>query len=146
MIFWDASAIIPLVLSEPTSGSVQVAFEQDAEMTVWWGTPVECESALARNERHRTVSVRAIERARRRLMSLQGAWDEIHPSDPIRELARTLLRRYPLRAGDALQLAAATAWAEGRPPGNAVVTLDKRLADAARTEGFELVLPLDEES
>jgi predicted nucleic acid-binding protein len=110
---------------------------------VWWATPVECESALARSERLRTVSVRAIENARRRLRALQEGWDEIHPSDSIRDLARTLLRRYPLRAADALQLSAAIAWAEGRPHANAVVTLDKRLARAARTEGFELELSLD---
>jgi uncharacterized protein len=146
VIFWDASAIIPLILSEPTTGSVRATFGQDAGMTVWWGTPVECESALARNERLRTVSFRAVERARRRLHALQAAWDEIHPSDSIRELARTLLRRYPLRAADALQLAAAVAWAEGRPPRNAVMTLDKRLAEAARTEGFELVLPFEGET
>jgi hypothetical protein len=43
---------------------------------------------------------------------------------------------HPLRAADALQLAAAFAAAERRPASLAIVTLDERLANAARKEGF----------
>ena len=49
------------------------------------------------------------------------------------------LRVHPLRAVDALQLAAAFLAAERRPRSLEVVTLDTRLADAARKEGFELI-------
>jgi predicted nucleic acid-binding protein len=49
------------------------------------------------------------------------------------------LRVHPLRAADALQLAAAFMAAERRPASLQVVTLDERLADAARKEGFALV-------
>jgi hypothetical protein len=38
-----------------------------------------------------------------------------------------------------LQLAAAFIAAERRPPSLEVVTLDDRLADAARKEGFEVI-------
>jgi hypothetical protein len=44
-----------------------------------------------------------------------------------------------LRAADALQLAAAFTASEHRPASLQVVTLDERLADAARKEGFTLV-------
>jgi predicted nucleic acid-binding protein len=44
-----------------------------------------------------------------------------------------------LRAADALQLAAAFLAAERRPSTLEMVTLDERLADAARKEGFELI-------
>jgi hypothetical protein len=43
---------------------------------------------------------------------------------------------HPLRAADALQLAAAVIAAERRPASLEVVTLDDRLASAARKEGF----------
>jgi hypothetical protein len=43
------------------------------------------------------------------------------------------------RAADALQLAAAFIAAERRPPSLEVITLDERLAVAARKEGFALV-------
>jgi hypothetical protein len=46
---------------------------------------------------------------------------------------------HPLRAAGALQLAAAFIAAERRPPSLEVITLDERLADAARKEGFALV-------
>ncbi len=49
------------------------------------------------------------------------------------------LRVHPLRAADALQLAAAFAAAERRPASLEMVTLDDRLADAARKEGFALL-------
>ena len=49
------------------------------------------------------------------------------------------LRVHPLRAADALQLGAAFAAAEGRPSSLTVITLDERLAEAARREGFVLV-------
>jgi predicted nucleic acid-binding protein len=49
------------------------------------------------------------------------------------------LRVHRLRAADALQLAAAFTAAERRPVSLRVVTLDERLADAARKEGFALV-------
>jgi hypothetical protein len=48
---------------------------------------------------------------------------------------------HDLRAADALQLAAAIEAAEGRPRGLGFVTLDLRLADAARREGFRVIVP-----
>ena len=46
---------------------------------------------------------------------------------------------HPLRAADALQLAAAFVAAERGPSSLQVVTLDERLADAMRKEGFVLI-------
>jgi hypothetical protein len=46
---------------------------------------------------------------------------------------------HPLRAADALQLAAAFVAAERRPASLQVITLDERLADAMRKEGFALI-------
>ena len=46
---------------------------------------------------------------------------------------------HPLRAADALQLAAAFIAAERRPVSLQVVTLDERLDDAMRKEGFALI-------
>ena len=50
------------------------------------------------------------------------------------------MRLHPLRAADALQLAAALEWAKGKPSGRTFITLDKQLALAATREGF-MVLP-----
>jgi predicted nucleic acid-binding protein len=74
-----------------------------------------------------------------RLKHLAHAWHEVDPSDPIRETAVRFLRVHPLRDADALQLAAAFIAAERRPSSLEVVTLDDRLAAAARKEGFALI-------
>ncbi len=66
-------------------------------------------------------------------------WQEVDPSDDVRETAARLLRVHPLRAGDALQLAAAFVAASGRPSTLDFVVLDERLAMAAQKEGFALV-------
>jgi uncharacterized protein len=50
-----------------------------------------------------------------------------------------LLRVHALRAADALQLAAAYIAAERRPTSMEMVTLDDRLAIAARKEGFVIM-------
>jgi hypothetical protein len=51
MKFWDASAIVPLLVAEPTTRPLQVLAGRDPEMLVWWGAEVECSSALALLER-----------------------------------------------------------------------------------------------
>ena len=86
-----------------------------------------------------TRSNRSITRAFHRLRQLAQTWHEVDPSDPIREAAVRFLRVHPLRAADALQLAAAFIAAERRPSSLEIVTLDDRLAVAARKEGFALV-------
>ena len=77
--------------------------------------------------------------ALQRLQQLSAGWHEIDPSDEIRVTAVRFLRVHPLRAADALQLAAAFAAAERRPASLEIVTLDDRLANAARKEGFALL-------
>jgi predicted nucleic acid-binding protein len=57
----------------------------------------------------------------------------------LRECAIRLLRVHPLRAADAVQLAAAVIAAEMRPTSLEFVTADRRLADAARKEGFAVL-------
>ena len=51
MTFWDASAIVPLLVAETTTQRLQALAARDPEMLVWWGTQVECVSALGRLER-----------------------------------------------------------------------------------------------
>ena len=139
MKFWDSSAIVPLLLAEPTTRAMQTIVAKDSTMLVWWATEVECASALARLEREDALEDAATRLAFDRLRQLASGWHEIDPSDAIREAAVRFLRVHALRAGDALQLAAAFVAAERRPPSLEVVTLDERLAGAARKEGFDVI-------
>ena len=110
--------------------------EEDPVMCVWWATEVECVSALARLEREGFLTEAAISTALERLDALAESWNEVQPVAAVRGTARRLLRVHPLRAADAFQLAAAVVVAEGQPKSLEVVTLDDRLAAAARREGF----------
>jgi predicted nucleic acid-binding protein len=138
--FWDSSAVVALIVEEESSREAEGVLAEDAEMVAWWGTLVECTSALARRERAAAIDPAAAARALFDLGELARSWTEIAPVESVREDALRLLRVHELRAGDALQLAAAIAAAENRPDALDVVTLDDRLALAARHEGFR-VLP-----
>jgi predicted nucleic acid-binding protein len=139
MRFWDASAVVPLLIAQPSTEWAQTTAEEDPSMLVWWGTSVECTSALARLERAREIDDRAMQAATERLSILANAWAQVDPSDDLRDTAVRFLRVHPLRAADSLQLSAAFMAAERRPGALALVTLDERLASAARKEGFAVV-------
>ena len=136
MRFWDSSAVVPLLLDEERSQSVSAEYRRDPEMVAWWGTSIECASAIARREREGLLGDRATAAAIERLDVLGAAWLEMHPSAPLRRTAMRLLRVHALRAADALQLSAAIAAAEGDASSLGFVTLDERLAQAASREGF----------
>jgi hypothetical protein len=139
MRFWDASAIVPLLLDEPESPALRQLLRGDAGLVVWWGTPVECASAIARVARDGTLASQEETTVLDLLRTLERSWHEILPATAVRQAALRLLRVHPLRAADALQLAAALVWAAGDPQGLGLVTRDDRLADAARREGFEVL-------
>jgi predicted nucleic acid-binding protein len=144
--FWDSSAVVPLIVAEASTDTVQSIAADDPVMCVWWGTEVECVSAVARLEREDALTEGATMAALERLGSLAEAWNEVQPVAAVRGTARRLLRVHPLRAADALQLAAAVVAAEGVPASLDLVTLDERLAAAARREGFAVHETLDRPS
>ena len=139
MRYWDASALVPLILRQSRSTDMERLLEADAELVTWWGTAVECYSALMRLVREGTLPRPALPAAENRLRLLRQAWDEILPEDACRRMAERMLRVHPLRAGDALQLAAALVAAEHEPERLPMVCLDARLAAAARIEGFTVL-------
>lgn len=138
MKFWDSSAVVPLLVSETTTEQLGRLLSEDREMHVWWATEVECASTLARLERE-GVDPGVIEAALSRLAILRDDWNEIAPLSAVRLTAKRFLRLHPLRAADALQLAAAFALSDGDPGSVTFVSLDDRLRRAARLEGFALL-------
>lgn len=138
MKFWDSSAIVPLLVAEPASQEIAATLDADGELICWWGTPVECASALARREREGSVTAADVAVALGRLDALRTAWAEVQPTDRVRAVAIRLLRTHSLRAPDAFQLAAAIAAAEDHPETLPFVTLDDHLAEAAVREGFSV--------
>ena len=135
MRFWDTSAIVPLCLDQPTSPSARALLDADPHIATWWASRVECWSTFARLRRERFLDLGGEESARSVLTKLYGSWIEILPGEELRLQAARLLRLHPLRAHDALQLAAALTWA-GHPASGEIVVFDQRLQEAARLEGL----------
>ena len=139
MRYWDASAIVPLVAIQEITDTIRAEADRDPSIVTWWGTRVECVSAIARREREDVLDERGANSALNQLAAMAADWAEIAPSARLRQAAERLLRVHPLRAGDALQLAAAIVAGDGDPASMPFVTLDDRLASAARREGFPVV-------
>lgn len=139
MRFWDASAIVPLLIEERSSQALRALLTDDPLMVVWWATPTECASALARLDREGLLDAQSVRSAQKRLSQLVANWQEVDPHDEVRETAARFVRVHPLRAADALQLAAAFVAAGRRPSSLEMVLLDERLAAAAQKEGFSVV-------
>lgn len=139
MRFWDASAIVPLLVHDEGRETMLAELERDQGMFVWWGTSVECVSAISRREREGAISLADATIAIERLHALSQSWQEVLATDAVRGTALRLLRVHALRAADSLQLAAAVVAAEGEPRRLPFVSLDDRLNEAATREGFAVV-------
>lgn len=139
MRFWDASAVIALLVDEPARDSMFGRLDEDPQLLVWWGTPVEISSALARREREGSLAPADLSAAQAVTKELASGWHEVVPSSRVRGAAERLLRLHPLRAADSLQLAAALIAAAHDPPTLEMVCLDDRLTAAARREGFTVI-------
>ncbi len=141
MKFWDSSVVVPLLVPEAASSSLQKLYERDPVMITWWATEIECTSAIARRQRLGGLAEDVLAEAFVRLSALKAGWHEVEPGEEIRESAKRLLRVHDLRSADALQLAAAFFVAEARPATLEFVSLDDRLLLAARREGFSVNRP-----
>jgi uncharacterized protein len=137
-MFWDSSAIVPLLAPEARSPEIALLISEDKEMTMWWATPLECQSALHRHHRDTPLDADVMTRASDRLRAIVEHADTVSPTDEVRRRAGRLVSVHPLRAADALQLAAALIWCEEQPHGEVFVSLDVRLRDAAHREGFDI--------
>lgn len=137
MRFWDASAIVPLLIHEPRSSRAFQLFKSKEDILIWTLTPVECYSALYRKDRENRVPMTQILAFQQKMRMLSDRWVEISHVERVRSVAQKLLASHPLRAADSLQLAAALV-SFGQAPGE-FVSFDERLNEAAIREGLVVV-------
>jgi predicted nucleic acid-binding protein len=133
--FWDSSALVRLCIAQQGSSAAQI-LNRKYSMKVWWGTPVEMQSAIARLLRMGQITPNGRVQGQLALDRLRRGWREIGPSEPLREKAETFTDRFSLTGADALQLAAAWLWCGGSPSGRMFISCDMRLLEAARQLGF----------
>ena len=136
--FWDSSALVPLCIQESTSRQVRSHLRKFAPV-VWWASPVEVHSAVARL--HRSGAVNDLEKqgALSRLALLRRGWREILPDDPLRELASRLLDVYTLRAERQSTVGGGSHWCQQQPVQRRFISGDQRLCDAAEAAGFVVI-------
>ncbi len=134
--FWDASALIPLCVRQGMTPRA-IALYKIYDAVVWWTTPVEIASALARFMRMKLLEPADWAKATKLAQSLAASWSVIQPSDALRATSLQLVNRYDLRAADAFQLAAALEWCEYTPQGRIFLSADQRLRDAALLSEFD---------
>ena len=138
MRFWDSSALVSLLVEEPSTDELLELYGSE-DVVVWWGSETECASALARLERTEQIGRSEVAEAFKRLQALAAAWHQVEPVDRIKTHAQRLLRAHDLRAADSVQLAAAVLAAEDHPPSLEFVCRDERLSLAASREGFSVL-------
>ena len=138
-MFWDSSALVPLLLPEARSDALTSLLIADKEVVIWWATPLEVQSAIYRRHRTAPLPSPAMRQATDRLRAFVEHSDTVAPTDELRHRAGRLVAVHPLRAADALQLAAALIWCEDQPQSETFVSLDERLRSAATNEGFAVV-------
>jgi predicted nucleic acid-binding protein len=137
LAFWDSSALIPLCVQQLQTQRSEALFANYG-VTVWWFTQVEIISGLTRLVRMKEIDGTEFIDGKHVAQALAMTWIAIKPSANIESEARALLELYPLSAADALQLAAALEWCEGKPKGQVFLTFDQRLREAAALAGFNL--------
>jgi len=137
--FWDTSALVPLCCFQLQSARARQAARTYSRQVVWWGTAIEAVSSLNRLTRDRKLNVKESSQAFARLDYLRGRWNEVQPTDEVRDRAERLLRIHKLRAADALQLAAALVWCRGYLDGRVLIGADGNLSEAAGAEGFTVI-------
>jgi uncharacterized protein len=137
--YWDASALVPLFIEEASTPEVEGWRAADPGITTWMMTRVEVISGIARRKREWPDLLARWNRAIREVHEVASRWIEISDAAATRVHAERIVMGHPLRAADALQLGAALVAADGDPQSLELVTLDNRLAEAARREGFPVL-------
>lgn len=140
MRFWDASALVGLVLDDDAFGNqARNWLREDPDIAAWCLSPAEVWSPVARRRRAGHLRSPEMREARQRLADLSSTWLDIDDVPAVRQRAFRLLEVHGLRAADALQLAAALLFVEDRPDRTGFVTMDSQLGAAADAEGFTVI-------
>ena len=140
MRFWESSALVALIVEQEGTPRVRGLHSGDVDLAAWLLSDIEVRSAIERLRREGALSAREADED---VLEAEALWEQIRVIelvDAVKLRARRLLGAHALRAADALQLGAALVTADDDPRRIEFVTLDERLAEAARREGFR-VLP-----
>ena len=136
MRYWDASALVPLLVAERDTELVRSWLSDDDRIVTWAWTRTEIVGAVERRTGEGSLSRSQRREVLRRLDAFARSWDEVTDMLAVRSRANALLARHPLRAADAGQLGAALLVQEQIAGVLDFVCLDRRLSSAAELESL----------
>jgi predicted nucleic acid-binding protein len=136
IVFADTSVLVKALIEESGSEAVRDRF-RSLEISVSTLTWAEMHATLARRRREGSLGESQYQAIVVHFDALWNGFVEIGLDQAVQEQIPTLVRKYPLRAGDAVQLASAVTLRDaGVVFGFA--TADRRLAWAAEAEGLQV--------
>ncbi len=139
MRYWDASALVPLIIAESESAWTRDRLAEDSQIVTWAWTRTEIVSAIERRTREGALTRLQRRNLLRDFEIFSNSWDEVTDVLSVRVRANLLLARHPLRAADAGQLAAALLVQEQLSSPLTFICLDQRLSIAAELEGLHVM-------
>ncbi len=141
MKFWDTSALVPLIVDEPTTDGAREIFARDPDVAIWMLTSVELLSAIGRLGRQAVELDDLVPDMRSAAIELVSRCTVVTEVEGARRRAERLVGVHPIAAADALQVGAALVVCGDSPERLEFVTLDGRLARCAQLEGFRVIAP-----
>lgn len=138
-MYWDSSALVPLLVEEDSSQRAQDWLSQDRRIVTWAWSRTEVVSAIERRVREGSFSRSKRREALEGLIEFSERWHEITDLLAVRLRANALLVRHALRTVDAGQLGAALLVNEHYPGTLSFVCLDQRLCLAAELENLRVL-------
>jgi len=137
MRYFDASALVKRYVREQGSPKVRRLLSTDLSATSRWSV-VEITSALSRRAREGAFANAERDRAITSLEHDLSSLLVVELTPDIVKRAQALLRRWPLRSGDAIQLASCLYLKAQLDEPIGFVAYDARLIDAGRREGLRV--------
>lgn len=114
----------PSLIPEESFNDLRAMWESAVLGAVWWGTPVECVSAVDRRNHGRSISQADSRRALAKLAELRSAWQQVEPSNHIRDEAAAALASAGAASGPRIS----SEWTLGSPRPHARAVVHVRLA------------------
>ena len=134
MNYLDSSAIVKRFVKEQGSERVRRIIEEEGPIATAKIAYAEIHSGLARKKHERNLAPAEYDRICRRFELDWLAYVRLELTDDVLSLARELIRRYPLRAFDAIHLASALILRENLGEPITFAGADERQLQAAAHE------------
>ena len=138
MTYLDSSVLVKAFVEEPGSRQALRLVRGPAVIATSALTYAEIISALRRKLRESLLKETDYERVARELDRSWREFDVVPVSNDVLRQARRMLERYPLRAGDAIQLGSAVLISVFSRV--VFASDDKRLTAAAKAEGLDVLV------